>query len=44
MVDRRDILTGFAASVGELPAPPDRFLGAPTKAEMAAGAVGPVSI
>lgn len=44
MVDRRDILIGFAASAGELPVPPDRFAGVPTKAEMAPGTAGSISI
>lgn len=44
MVDRRDILIGFAASAGDLPVPPDRFADASTNVERVPGAAGPVSI
>lgn len=44
MVDRRDILIGFAASAAAQPAPPDRFGGTFIDADMAFGSAGSISI
>ncbi|WP_332684860.1 hypothetical protein [Bosea sp. (in: a-proteobacteria)] len=44
MVDRRDILIGFAARADAQPVPPDRFGGAFIGADMAFGAAGSISV